>query len=882
MAAHKPDVVCEIILEMPATENITVLIELAEAALKMPPEFAAQLVEKAKAWADTPNLDLLLVDRFGKLIAHLTKGGHNRAALELAQVLLDVLPDPDTSRKTEAESDDGAFKLRLPPKPKAKIDLWHYKDILGKYAPELVKAAKKEALVLLCSLLDRAIVYSQLPGENEAEDYSHIWRGAIENSAEDHGEDLKNILVDSVRDAAELLVKEELLFLPEVVQYLESLKWPVFRRIALHLLRRFPDQAPELVSTRLTDRSLFDDPNLRYEFGVLLREQFNSLTSEQQRLILDWLEEGPDLSRVGSDVSPEEKEQIKKGWQLRWLTWIKEDLPEEWKQRYENLVAELGEPKEPISVTTWVGPQSPKSVAELKAMTVSEIVDFLKTWQPQKGIFEPSPEGLGRELAGVVEEDPERFAVEATRFCGLDPTYVRHLLHGLEGALKGGRAFSWDPVLELCKWVTEQPREIPGRGLRSYSLMDLDPHWGWARKEIASLFQIAFDKDRIPFALRERVWEILKPITDDPDPTPEDEARYGPPNMDWATFSINTTRGEAMHAVISYALWVHQHLKEFPEGQRRIAQGFDEMPEVREILEKHLDPENDPSTTIRSVYGRWFPWLVLLDPKWASEKISAIFPMDESQKAFFDAAWETYVVFNRAYDNIFDLLREQYAFVVDRVGCLHDDQKQYFNPARGFAEHLMTFYWRGKIALDDPLLASFWGKAVPSLRHHALAFVGGSFYRTEGVVAPEILERLKALWHSRLGAAKADPGERGSEMGAFGWWFISEKFDEEWAINQLLEALRIQKETEPDDRVVERLSILSARMPLECILCLRALVEGDKDGWKIYFWREWMRATLTTTLQSGNEKVIKEAQNLISYLGSRGYVEEFRDLWRSF
>ena len=31
--------------------------------------------------------------------------------------------------------------------------------------------------------------------------------------------------------------------------------------------------------------------------------------------------------------------------------------------------------------------------------------------------------------------------------------------------------------------------------------------------------------------------------------------------------------------------------------------GFDEMPEVREVLEAHLDVSHEPTRTIRSVYG---------------------------------------------------------------------------------------------------------------------------------------------------------------------------------------------------------------------------------------------------------------------------------------
>jgi len=559
MAEYKPEVVSEIILKMPVTKNVTVLRELADAVLKMPPKVAARLGKRVKTWADVPKMDLVLVDKLGELVVHLAWGGQIQAALALAQVLLEVLPDP----ANETCSDDEIFTLQLPPEPKVKIDLWHYKRILEQLIPKFVKAAKKDALELFCRLLDKAITYSRIRGKEEGEDNSWIWREAIENPAEEYGEDLKNILVDSVRDAAELLVRDGFLLLPEVVEYLESQRWSVFRRIALYLLKRFPDKAPELISLKLRNPSLFGDRNLQHEFGSLLREQFTSLTSEQQELILSLIEDGTDFSRSSSASSLAEEERHKKIRQLRWLTWIKDELPEEWKQRYESLVTELGEPKKPISVTTWVGPQSPKSAAELRAMSVSEIVNFLKTWQPQKEILEPSPEGLGRELAGVVEEDPERFAKESTRFCGLDPTYVCSLLHGLEGALRKKKIFSWGLVLELCKWVTEQPREIPGRDVRSYSLMDVDPHWGWTRKQIAHLFRVGFDMDNIPFDLRKDVWLILMPITDDSEPTPEYEDRYGPPNMDWLTLSLNTTRGEAIHAVISYALWVHRISKIF-------------------------------------------------------------------------------------------------------------------------------------------------------------------------------------------------------------------------------------------------------------------------------------------------------------------------------
>ena len=139
-----------------------------------------------------------------------------------------------------------------------------------------------------------------------------------------------------------------------------------------------------------------------------------------------------------------------------------------WKERYEELVEELGPPAHPefTSFTSpmWVGPESPKTADDLKAMSIEDIVAYLKSWHPSGAFMSPSPEGLSRELTGIIGEYPERFAVASNRFRELDPTYVRGLIHGLHNAAKQGRAFSWSPVLDLCLWVVRQPRQILGRG----------------------------------------------------------------------------------------------------------------------------------------------------------------------------------------------------------------------------------------------------------------------------------------------------------------------------------------------------------------------------------------------------------------------------------
>ncbi|MBT9260256.1 MAG: hypothetical protein KM310_10995 [Clostridiales bacterium] len=883
MAPHKPDLVAEIIQEMDDTDNAAVLSDLLDALLAMPPDAAPRLVEKAARWAESPYF--LVPGKLGQLVAHWASAGRTTEALRVARVLLDVLPDEH--RLESAPEED----YRLPPEPRARFDTWNYEEILKKHYPELVMAAGLPALELLCDLLDRAIRLSRRRDDDQGpEDYSVIWRPAIEDHLQNDGHTIKDALVTAVCDAAELVVRSGQGTAEEVVNALERRPWKVFRRIALHVLQVFPDQAEALAAERLTDRALFEDVGLRHEYVLLLRDCFQRLTHEDRATILGWIEAGPDVEkfkrwREEATGSPPSDDSVARReiWQRDWLARIRpENLPGELQERYRELVGKYGEPNHvefPVYTESgWVGPTSPKSVDELKAMSVQEIVEFLKTWRPPDNAFcEPSPEGLGRVLSSVVAQDPGPFAVEAKRFQGLDPTYIRAVLSGLRDALKQGGTFDWEPVLDLCGWALSQPRESPGRQVGEEMEADLD--WGWTRKTIADLLSTGFDDGpgSIPIRLRVKVWHILKPLSEDPEPTPEHEERYGGSNMDPATLSINTTRGEAMHAVVRYALWVRRHMEGQADAEDQPRRGFDEMPEVREVLDAHLDVAQEPSLAIRAVYGQWFPWLVLLDSEWARDNATRIFPIGQGEEALLQAAWNSYVTFCRPYDNVLDILREQYRHAAERIGCRRDDTRWLANPDERLVEHLMAFYWRGKLSLEDPLFTAFWEKATDALRGHALGYVGRALKQTIGEIPAEVLDRLTQLWAVRLARAKQSQSRADlvKEMAAFGWWFVSDKFDVGWAIAQLSESLQLVHQTDPYHRVLEYLERTVETHPVESIQCLRLIAEGDREGWNLSAGRDHVRRILEVALR--NPTAGEEAERIIHYLGSRGFLE-FRNL----
>jgi hypothetical protein len=883
MAGFAPTTVLDILLQIPDTENVRVHSDLVQAALAIPPNLAAQVVPKAITWIQS-NFKLLSAQQeLGALISHLANGGQVEAAMELAKTLLAVRADPRVNQKAMEENS------LLFPAAQPLCDLWAYEQVVFKNVPDLIATAGQPAVSLLCDVLDDAVRLSRRSDEDPGpEDYSYIWRPAIERG-QSPDNDVRGILISAVRDAIERRCEQDPSRVEEIVRELENRLWRVFHRLALHVLRLFADAVPALVAERLSDPEHFDLPDFRREYNLLANERFRLLETENQHKILAWIEKGLDVEFVkvrltkftGGPVTDQEASLYVKQWQADRLAPISGDLPEDWKERYAQIVKEVGPGRDPSSVRTITGgafaPKSPLSADGLRKMTVEQVVDYLRSWVPSGELMGESMEGLGDQFAALVAAEPERYSAEAERFNGLDPTYIRELLQALWQPAKEGRAISWPSLLNLCGWVTDQPRAIPGR---KGGLLDRDPDWGWARNAIAKLLSEGFDHDSIPFDQRDRAWGVVERLTEDPMPRPEDDARYGE-NTDPASYSINTTRGEAMHAVVRYALWVRRCLEKEPDGKARRGRGFDEMPEVRSVLERHLDPNYDPSIAIRAVYGQLFATLYFLDRNWTEANIARVFPHDDASKRLRDVAWGAYVIFCQPYNEIFDALLGEYRRAIETIGAPSQNWHHLGNPDSRLAEHLMIEYWWGHLDWEKPegLMASFYTKADAKLRSWALEFIGRSLREPSAQIAVEVLERLKNLWATRVEAVrplgKASP--ESEELRGFAWWFVSKRFDDEWAIDQVRQVLLIAGKFDFDDFVVERLAELARHMPVKTVECLSMIVEGDKEGWGVLGWRDHARTILSVAIGSGDPQAKNAAVVLINRLGSRGYFD-FRDL----
>jgi hypothetical protein len=306
------------------------------------------------------------------------------------------------------------------------------------------------------------------------------------------------------------------------------------------------------------------------------------------------------------------------------------------------------------------------------------------------------------------------------------------------------------------------------------------------------------------------------------------------------------------------------------------------MPEVREILDRHLDISQEPTLTIRSVYGQALSFLASLDWEWFRSNVGRILPLAQGDSAYFNAAWESFVVSNQPYDTLLREMEPAYRKAIADIN-LPRTMKSPASPDDSLSEHLMVYYWRRQLTFEgkDRLLEDFYTHASDGLRGHAVWFVGRSVAGWDDAAPPEVFERLRSLMERRLRGAEqnASAAPFTKELASFGWWFTADKFGDEWSLGMLLNVLRLAKRIDGGMDVVKTLAGLSSQHPVGCVSCLDLMVQGDRDNWVLVGVEVEARQIIKAALDSGQHDAIMIARRLVELLIARGQYG-FRTLLR--
>jgi hypothetical protein len=622
----------------------------------------------------------------------------------------------------------------------------------------------------------------------QAADYefklSSWWRSAIESTSQDLRQDYKDDLLEALRDTVEFLATHDRAESVEVLRRYSIDPHEILRRLRLHVLGKFPSEFEEEVRQELLSEANFDDTGLHHEFFMLLNRGFAVLSDEQRELLLEIIFKGPpkeNLERFIEWVNGGESEQREPAVQdyiKRWirdrLSMIAEHLDEARLAVFKRLTEELGEPEHP-DFTSWTGEAfavadvSPLSNEQLALMTPTELLGFLRQWQPDRNrMFGPevvSYRGLGKAVAAVIESQPMKYREHFVSIGVMRPEFAYALLgeQRLDNETVSNISEDvWSLYFDLSEAMLADDTIATDMGRAN------EINWRDARSAIVTFIDAALkntenEESRVPANQFSRVRDILLRLTKDPDPVIEEEQSETFPDRDPATSALNHIRSKALGTLIEkYSVHVARSKQarglygeiEGP-GPNRLE------PEIEEVLAVRLRRNVEPSLAVHSVYGRALTILYWLNQTWLQDHIADVFPEGEdlNSAAYFVAAWDSYVVFNRPhYKELFELLSAKYVRAIDNLakGLV---TRTHLEPDRSLAAHVLGNYLYGNFDLNSPegqnsLIVLFFSKAPADARGSAIWILWNTFKSY-----PEQKDRLwpkaREIWKWRVDVASS-------------------------------------------------------------------------------------------------------------------------------
>lgn len=841
-----------ILKELDDRAHIYVRADMVDVAVKLPAQESAQFAKRIAAWGRGVGA-WVVVRKLPEFLVALAKGAQRKGALTVLRALIEPLPDPESKR--------GLRWMRTG----SGLEGWQFSELVDKELPVLASHLGVPLIDEFARALDMGLDGGASPEEIYS-DGSLVWRPNI-SEPRDRNE-MRDALITAIDRVSEILLQNGLATFDQIDATLARRSRLVFDRLSMNLLLRhheFP-VAKRLAESRALFFELFP-----FEYRSLLRERIGSSEPAIRAVLRAYLEEGPDMDQwvrnhkaFWGEIEPG----LPEWWMKRWRgerLWALEhdpDMPGLLRNELQALIAEgvpVVERDAPRTKAFRVGRVSPVTSEQLEGKSPEEIAELFESAAPTTNPLEPSIEGLEGVLSPRVAQNPALFAAAADLASGAPLPYINAVFRGLRQAFGEGRPFDWGGLTAQCSIVLDRIRGLPsGEAV------------GEIKHSIGHLIWDGLQRDApLSESDKEQAWRILGLLCEEEEPTLHDERNLTESEGDAFTMSLNATRGIALNGVMALAI---RRWREAAGAWK----GLETVEGLREILDRHLT--EDRSLAVRSVYGKWFPWLVAMDPEWGQRAAAKIFEEGPS----FSSAWNAYILFNEPYNNVLAAARPTYHLAIANLSTAGPEASRRPEDVRkNLGMHILTFYARGLVSLDatDDLLQRFVAAASPVLRRRSLEDLGRYLGPRELPLDPELSGRLVLLWESRVKAVRSLPVAEREELLAFPEWFESGHFEPAWLIAKLEEAVRLAESSSSasmGSKALERLAELAPGHPAESVSCLRALVDYDKEGWLFFGAEDEVREVLSAAL-AGSEAGAKEAADLVHRLGEKGFYQ-FRDL----
>ncbi len=340
-----PDKVLELLKRIKA-DNHQALIDIIQIVINLPVKYSKQLLPQIEKWINIQNigaitlLDKMIVDLLYKFITE--------KELDTSLELFSILIKP---KKGERENAKVQFKS------------YYLQKIFEEVLPKLIDQRCKHVLNIITKRLKEAISIENK--NNIRKDGSFLWRPAIEDSDQNWTfDEIKGILAVVLRNVLYQFVKKFHSKANKVIEGYLKENYSIFNRIAIHTIRVC--NIDNMAKNLLIKKENLHQVEIYHEYFILVEEKFNILNSNQKKIFIKWILEGP-VRKLLKKMSDEEFKHYTRRWQIRVLTMLKKYLEKDKDlKKYKHLLKDYKDDflkiEHPAFLsyhTSWSGPTSP-------------------------------------------------------------------------------------------------------------------------------------------------------------------------------------------------------------------------------------------------------------------------------------------------------------------------------------------------------------------------------------------------------------------------------------------------------------------------------------------------------------------------------------------
>lgn len=861
-----PDYCTELVANL-RTNNLSVVHDIIELALKLPPKNTAKLAETIIANSKSV---LLWVNpkQAASLCTKLVANTYKTKALELA----DHFFSPQSSVTQKSRTDDYWYRAGT--------------QLLDN---QFLQFAPDEYFHLVCKWLNDAISNLQFSIREDGYDYSDSWRPAIEPHQQNISHDIPSTVTGHLRTISERSIESKITSLPSLIARLNSNKLVVFTRVGIHLVNQFAIDYPDLACLTILDLRLLHGSYCKHEYAQLIKKRFGILTRADRDLWFKLVLEGPRENWLDQRIDPDspdsntQRNLIQSYWILARLDWAKEYLTDEQLSIYTDLVNSLGEPEHSdLNSYFSMGPakfESPYTLEHLSAQPVAEVIDLIQTWKEPRSESHNTPthEGFATTLSSLIASDPVAWASHAMSLEHLHPFYLRTYLRSLETAIDKQLKLDYNSITRLTsRLVTiSQTANPPPLDSRDQRMIDND--WRWLHAQISDLLSKILKVHGLDLSETDlsRIWETIFQlvITSDQSSNVYEESEHYL-TKDYTSLAINSPHGQAVQAAFVFA-------RTTLDPDNRINTNY--LPKLKQLVSLLLSKSHrNPISS--AIIGESFSTIYRICPEWATEISPIIFNLnatDLNDHASSWSSWNSFVSWNTPHILLYNILSSQYEIALRSTTELATvPDKHPAQPPLKLIEHLIILYGRGDLG-DSPkstLIEFLLNDAPTDIRVHAFEFLGRSIFDINDLPV-STLKRFKELWNSYSDTNLTHDVSHIGSSPQYGYFLASPHFLSQWSLTQLIRLSKLVGVPQPAHLIAEQLHNLGDINLHETLELLDVITRSQTPlpynrTWEIQPFIDPSYNLLSAGLDRNQPTTVQSlSKQIIDRLGRFGYMQ---------